>query len=389
MLTPVLKNIIVKYLNKEASASEMETLDLWLKDEAHLKIFNSYVQTNHLIDSNVLKFDAEISKNQLLAMISNENRVVKMRTYYRVASYAAVFVTLMALGFLFKDQLLLNNNQGSSIQTKVADNNIKIGSDKATLTLADGSEVILNKGASYQTAYADSDGEALVYKNEDDQTTEVVYNVLTIPRGGQFFIQLTDGTKIWLNSESQLKYPVAFVKGKTRQVELLYGEAYFEVSPSKSNYGDAFKVQSSMQTVEVLGTQFNIKAYKEESEIYTTLIEGKVRINKGSENKTLQPGQQSIISADSVISVIMTDVNMETAWKQGLFSFKDKSLKEIMIVLARWYDVDISFENEDLQKIRFKGVLSKDQALEDILLTIKNLKVIKDYEIHKNKVLLK
>lgn len=389
MLTPVLKNIIVKYLNKEASASEMETLDLWLKDEAHLKIFNSYVQTNHLIDSNVLKFDAEISKNQLLAMISNENRVVKMRTYYRVASYAAVFVTLMALGFLFKDQLLLNNNQGSSIQTKVADNNIKIGSDKATLTLADGSEVILNKGASYQTAYADSDGEALVYKNEDDQTTEVVYNVLTIPRGGQFFIQLTDGTKIWLNSESQLKYPVAFVKGKTRQVELLYGEAYFEVSPSESNYGDAFKVQSSMQTVEVLGTQFNIKAYKEESEIYTTLIEGKVRINKGNENKTLQPGQQSIISADSVISVIMTDVNMETAWKQGLFSFKDKSLKEIMIVLARWYDVDISFENEDLQKIRFKGVLSKDQALEDILLTIKNLKVIKDYEIHKNKVLLK
>ena len=389
MLTPVLKNIIVKYLNKEASASEMETLDLWLKDEAHLKIFNSYVQTNHLIDSNVLKFDAEISKNQLLAMISNENRVVKMRTYYRVVSYAAVFVTLMALGFLFKDQLLLNNNQGSSIQTKVADNNIKIGSDKATLTLADGSEVILNKGASYQTAYADSDGEALVYKNEDDQTTEVVYNVLTIPRGGQFFIQLTDGTKIWLNSESQLKYPVAFVKGKTRQVELLYGEAYFEVSPSESNYGDAFKVQSSMQTVEVLGTQFNIKAYKEESEIYTTLIEGKVRINKGNENKTLQPGQQSIISADSVISVIMTDVNMETAWKQGLFSFKDKSLKEIMIVLARWYDVDISFENEDLQKIRFKGVLSKDQALEDILLTIKNLKVIKDYEIHKNKVLLK
>ena len=389
MLTPVLKNIIVKYLNKEASASEMETLDLWLKEEAHLKIFNSYVQTNHLIDSNVLKFDAEISKNQLLVMISNENRVVKMRTYYRVASYAAVFVTLMALGFLFKDQLLLNNNQGSSIQTKVADNNIKIGSDKATLTLADGSEVILNKGASYQTAYADSDGEALVYKNEDDQTTEVVYNVLTIPRGGQFFIQLTDGTKIWLNSESQLKYPVAFVKGKTRQVELLYGEAYFEVSPSESNYGDAFKVQSSMQTVEVLGTQFNIKAYKEESEIYTTLIEGKVRINKGNENKTLQPGQQSIISADSVISVIMIDVNMETAWKQGLFSFKDKSLKEIMIVLARWYDVDISFENEDLQKIRFKGVLSKDQALEDILLTIKNLKVIKDYEIHKNKVLLK
>ena len=389
MLTPVLKNIIVKYLNKEASASEMETLDLWLKDEAHLKIFNSYVQTNHLIDSNVLKFDAEISKNQLLAMISNENRVVKMRTYYRVVSYAAVFVTLMALGFLFKDQLILINNQGSTIQTKVADNNIKIGSDKATLTLADGSEVILNKGASYQTAYADSDGEALVYKNEDDQTTEVVYNVLTIPRGGQFFIQLTDGTKIWLNSESQLKYPVAFVKGKTRQVELLYGEAYFEVSPSESNYGDAFKVQSSMQTVEVLGTQFNIKAYKEESEIYTTLIEGKVRINKGNENKTLQPGQQSIISADSVISVIMTDVNMETAWKQGLFSFKDKSLKEIMIVLARWYDVDISFENEDLQKIRFKGVLSKDQALEDILLTIKNLKVIKDYEIHKNKVLLK
>lgn len=391
MLTPVIENIIVKYLNKEASSSELETLDFWLKDEAHLEIFKSYIKTNHLIDTNVLKFDTDTSKKQLLELISKEKKVIRLKTFYRVASYAAVLLVMLGIGFLVKDQLFVTNGVGSNPPINMVKSTIEIGTEKATLTLEDGSEVVLNKNTSYKTAYADSDGEALVYNDDvnDETSVEPVYNVLTIPRGGQFFIQLADGTKVWLNSESQLKYPVAFAKGKTREVTLVYGEAYFEVSPSTNHNGDTFMVQSEMQTVEVLGTQFNIKAYKDESDIYTTLVEGKVMISGAYDNTVLKPGQQSINSPNSSMVVVNADVNMETAWRQGLFSFKEKSLKDIMIVLSRWYDVDITFANKDLEKIRFKGVLSKEQELEDILSTIKNLKVINAYEINQNAILIK
>lgn len=389
MLTPVIENIIVKYLNREASTSEMEALEVWLIDKAHLEIFKSYVKTKYLIDANILKFNTDSSKKQLLSLISEETKVIKMRIYYRVASYAAVVVLFIAVGFLFKDGLFYSSDPETETQTEVVESDIKTGTDRATLTLEDGSDVILNKNRSYKSAYADSDGKALVYSTDNDNSRENFYNVLTIPRGGQFFIQLADGTKVWLNSESQLKYPVAFADGHMRQVELLYGEAYFEVSPSTSHNGDAFKVQLPLQTVEVLGTQFNIKAYQDESETYTTLIEGKVLVSNDKENRVLVPGQQSIVSSDTKMTVKKADVNLEIAWKQGLFSFKDKSLKEIMIVLSRWYDVDISFENKDLEKMRFKGVLSKKQRLEDILSTIENMKVINGYDIHEEQILIK
>lgn len=389
MLTPVIENIIVKYLNKEASATELDTLDQWLENDSHLKIFESYVKTSHLVDANLVKFDTETAKEKLLALIAEEKKVINMKPLFRVARYAAVLMVLMGVAFLFKDQLFLKNDQSVENDIKVVENTIEVGTDKATLTLEDGSKITLQKGTSYETLYAESDGEALVYQSEEEQPTEVVYNVLTIPRGGQFFVQLSDGTKVWLNSESELQYPKGFIAGKPRKVELVYGEAYFEVSPSAAHNGAVFKVISRDQQIEVLGTQFNLKAYQDEQITYTTLVEGKVMVNQGNDNQILNPGQQSITSADSKIIVKQADVKLETAWRQGLFSFKDKSLKKIMKVLSRWYDVDITFENEALENIRFKGVLSKDQSLEDILLTIKKLKVIKDFEIHKNQVLIK
>lgn len=389
MLTPVIENIIVKYLNKEASATELDTLDQWLENDSHLKIFESYVKTSHLVDANLVKFDTETAKEKLLALIAEEKKVINMKPLFRVARYAAVLMVLMGVAFLFKDQLFLKNDQSVENDIKVVENTIEVGTDKATLTLEDGSKITLQKGTSYETLYAESDGEALVYQSEEEQPTEVVYNVLTIPRGGQFFVQLSDGTKVWLNSESELKYPKGFIAGKPRKVELVYGEAYFEVASSTLHKGAGFKVISENQEIEVLGTQFNIRAYQDEQITYTTLVEGKVMVNKGNDNQILNPGQQSITSADSKIIVKQADVKLETAWRQGLFSFKDKSLKKIMKVLSRWYDVDITFENEALENIRFKGVLSKDQSLEDILLTIKKLKVIKDFEIHKNQVLIK
>ncbi|WP_396187505.1 FecR family protein, partial [Flavobacterium sp.] len=199
-----------------------------------------------------------------------------------------------------------------------------------------------------------------------------------------------DGTKVWLNSETQLKYPVAFTDGATRQIELVYGEAYFEVSPSTKHKGAKFKVLNQSQEVQVLGTQFNIKAYRDETNVYTTLVEGKVAVSNSKINKILKPSEKSNLNLlEKTIAISKVDVYNEISWKDGVFSFRKKPLGEIMKVLSRWYDIEVQFENQDSKNARFNGVLGKEQKIEDILKRIKKFKVIKDYEIKNKKVIIK
>jgi ferric-dicitrate binding protein FerR (iron transport regulator) len=250
--------------------------------------------------------------------------------------------------------------------------------------------VILKNGNTVQTKNATSNGAQIVYKTNQQTQTKIAYNYLTIPRGGQFFIKLSDGTKVWLNSESQLKFPVAFTDGETRQVELVYGEAYFDVSPSTKHRGAKFKVYNKSQEVEVVGTEFNIKAYKDETNVFTTLVEGKVNVTVDNKKQKLLPNQQLNLNINTNVSVLNTvDVYNEIAWKEGVFSFKRKSLEEIMVVLSRWYDLDVKFENPNLKKLGFNGTVGKDQKIEEILETIKSYGAIKEYKITNKTVILK
>ena len=282
------------------------------------------------------------------------------------------------------------DNPPSETTPIIVNNTIESGSNKATLTLENGIEVPLEKETKYVAANATSNGEELVYKTQNNAKSEIVYNYLTIPRGGQFQLQLADGTKVWLNSETKLKFPVAFIEGQTRQVELLYGEAYFEVSPSSNHNGSRFNVKTQLQNIEVLGTAFNIKAYQNDTNIYTTLVEGMVDINSMGITRQLLPNQQSILNLDSEkLTINNIDVYNEISWKNGLFSFKGKPLKEIMIVLARWYDIDFEFNDESLENVKFNGVLLKKQSLEEILTIIKETEFINAYEITAKKITIK
>jgi ferric-dicitrate binding protein FerR (iron transport regulator) len=318
---------------------------------------------------------------------SEELKVIPITPFYstpffRVAAAAAV-VLLVSLSVVY------NTNYNKKNSPTVAHKNIEIGSNKATLTLQDGSVIELEKGKAYSTGNVSSNGEKLVY-NSRNGAIAISNNLLTIPRGGQFFVQLSDSTKVWLNSESQLKYPVAFVDGETRQVELVYGEAYFEVSPSTKHNGSKFKVKTQVQNVEVIGTEFNIKAYRDETSIYTTLVKGKVAISNSTVKEFLQPNEQSKINFNSnTISISKVDVYNEISWRKGLFVFKGMPLKEIAKVLSRWYDADIVFADPALGNVKFNGVLNKNQKLEDILTTIKNINFINAYEIKDHKVILK
>ncbi|MGS2764343.1 FecR family protein [Sinomicrobium sp. M5D2P9] len=303
--------------------------------------------------------------------------------------YVAAALIVLLFGFSY---MVLRDMQQDNIPAVVnADTVIKTGTDKATLTLEDGSEVPLEAAASYRTKNAQSNGKQIVYKQATaSEAVQTVYNYLTIPRGGQFFVQLSDGTKVWLNSESRLKYPVAFTDGETRVVELLYGEACFEVSPSTNHKGARFKVHTQIQEVEVLGTEFNIRAYRDESNVYTTLVEGKVAVNTPDAKQTLTPGQQLDLDLENNNTTISyVDVYNVISWKKGLFSFKSMPLKEIAKILSRWYDVDIEFADTALEEVRFNGVLGKDQDLEEILKNIQNTNFISAYEIKNKKITIR
>jgi ferric-dicitrate binding protein FerR (iron transport regulator) len=236
------------------------------------------------------------------------------------------------------------------------------GSDKAVLTLADGSTVTLDSAGKQvlrqgNTAIRQLNGQ-LQYESSD-AGKEISYNTLTTPRGGQYQLLLPDGTGVWLNAGSSLRYPVAF-RGKERKV-ILTGEAYFEVA---HNDQQPFRIQVGDQLVEDLGTHFNINAYADEPEMKTTLLEGSVKVG----NVVLKPGEQALVNKQGDISV-KKGINTADAiaWKSGFFVFKDANLKTVMREIARWYDVTVIYQPDVNNSQQFSGRIDRSLTLSQVL----------------------
>lgn len=389
-----MKELFEKYIKRECSQDELQQIIAYFKNskdlsgvptiEAVYKLLKDYPDMEETVANRIHENILRIAKKQ-------EHKLPKKKTYNWRYAAAAVIIGVFATSYFFNNSF----NNSTSIDAIVnsapvlPSSIIHAGTNKAVLTLEDGSLVTLGEGNNYQAKNANSNGEQIIYKNRDSKSSEIAYNYLTIPRGGQFYIVLSDGTEVWLNSESQLKYPVSFTEGVTRQVELVYGEAYFDVSPSTDHKGAKFKVLNQFQEVEVIGTEFNIKAYKDEANILTTLIEGKVSIENGISVQNLIPNQQSNLDIkNNSITVAKINVEGEMSWKKGIFSFDEESLKDIMKVISRWYDVDIIFENPDLKSVKFNGILDKQQSIEEVLLIMKS-STINNYEIKNKTILLK
>ena len=364
--------LIIRLIENKISDRESDILKEWLQDEAHLEYFNDFIEINYLIVSKS-SFDYKPSlENIKTAFNKRKNKI----TY--LYKYAAAILIFVSAGYFF-----LTKDNSQITEPIIVNNNIKAGTDKATLTLEDGTEVILEKGENYIADNVSSNGEEIEYNSASNSKQEIAYNYLTIPRGGQYFVKLSDGTQVWLNSESKLKYPVNFIEGKTREVELVYGEAYFDVSPSTNHKGSEFKVASEEQMIKVLGTEFNVKAYRDDSNIYTTLVEGSIALNNTLEGTILTPNQQALLNKETQkIEVKTVDATKETLWRSGVFSFRGTSLREVTKVLSRWYDVDFIIKDETLYDITFKGVLGKDQNIEDVLNTIITSRKLSNYEIN-------
>ncbi len=401
------------YTAQEMTEEQFKTLREWINQSPENKQqFSDYLLFYKKASRIGLVQTLDKSKawNRIIAqlkqpLVQSVKKKKPLRKLYWKYAAAASIVLMVAL------TIFLNNREDipQFEEAIIINNQIKTGTDKATLTLADGSNITLEKGRVYQSANVSSNGEEIIYlpvrqtdlsaeqkdlpAGQADQKIagrDTSYNYLTIPRGGQFLLTLSDGSRVWLNSESHLKYPVTFTEGQPRQVELIYGEAYFDVSPATQHKGSAFKVINNAQEVRVLGTKFNIKAYKDETNIYTTLVEGKVAVNASGYKQTLSPGQQSILDRETLtLAVAVVNPENETSWRTGIFNFKRLPLKDIMKVLSRWYDMEVIFENKALESQRFIGAISKQQSIEEILTAIRNTDIINTYEINNKTVIIK
>jgi ferric-dicitrate binding protein FerR (iron transport regulator) len=292
---------------------------------------------------------------------------IKRRNWIRYAAAAAIVVVLGTSIYYFTQS---GSDKTLAAQPVPVTKDIDPGKEGAILTLKDGTTVILdNRGnglvATQNGANVMLDNGQLVYNNNKGNT-QVAYNTVTTPRGRQFQLVLSDGTKVWLNAASSLTYPTAFV-GKERRVEVT-GEVYFEVT--HLNDGKPFFVKVNDKTeIQVLGTHFNINSYNDEASINTTLLEGSVKIINGNNKTLLKPGQQAQINnltRASIKVVDEVDVEKVMAWKNGRFYFDDASLGEVMRQLQRWYDIEVVYE-KGVPQFEFIGKLSKDLPLSGVL----------------------
>jgi len=320
--------------------------------------------------------DEQEHRDRILAHIrSGMNGSLPRRRSRWLPAVAAAVLLLAGAGSLWWG-LGRSGDRAPQIAEATPATVIRPVTDKATLTLGDGSTVNLEAAkdgsiTASGAAHIDRQAARLVYKTgqatgatEARTPAVMAYNTLTTPRGGLYSIILPDGTKAWLNASSSLRYPVVF-RGATREVTLT-GEGYFEVAP---NAAQPFVVRVGSVTVNVLGTHFDVMAYDDEPAITTTLLVGAVNVQVGDRQQKLIPGEQAqLIKDDNRLLSATADVDQAIAWKNGIFKFKSEDIRSVMRKVSRWYDVDVTFEGTINE--HFTGAVPRGADVRELLKTM-------------------
>ena len=345
-------SLIKKSLIKDLSDKEQKELDQLLDDQSLQDVYKELSDRGYL-KKQFMEYEKYSSPKAYREFKERRGHSGRIRIVRWVAVVAAVWV--LALGVTL---WMTFGKKENVAPLPVASKIIPAGEKKATVTLADGTEVhveeitarvLQEKGMNIEYR----NGE-IVYHKSEEETTEVVYNKLEVPRGGECMIKLDDGTKVWVNAETKLKYPVVFV-GDRREV-VLEGEAFFDVAKNEK----PFIVKTSFGDVRVLGTAFGISAYASEPESYTTLVRGKVSVEReGMKPVVILPGEQVVTFKDGKMIKQEVDVEEFVGWKDGIYVFKEKSLGEIMKTLERWYNISVDFQDKSLVDLPFTGNLKR------------------------------
>jgi transmembrane sensor len=288
----------------------------------------------------------------------------------RIASIAALLLICISITGYFLFHVDDGPKKGTLAQI---DQDILPGGNKAVLTLSNGHKIILSAAKhgvlvsqSNIRINKSSDGQLTYEATKGDHASHIAYDTLTTPAGGIYNVELADGSKIWLNSSTSIRFPETF-NPKERKIELITGEAYFEVT---HNLSAPFRVATPHGIIEDLGTHFNINSYNDESAEKTTLLEGSVSVKSNDQKIVLQPGQQALIDNNSgVASIVVSTVDLEEtiAWKNGLFLFNNENLESIMRKISRWYNVKIEYQDQSVKKEVFLGSLSRFKNASEVM----------------------
>jgi len=366
--------LISRELSGNASPDELQELQNWL-DEApgNKTIYNTLKSQSQW--GNRKKILAEYDqKNEWEKLESQIDKQIDKHRYFKRSLFryaAAAVVILMITGtWFYLERQKIPVEQTAELQI----NDIVPGGNKAILTLADGSKIVLDSAKTGTLAtqggseIIKQDDGKLIYANSSPyEGSQVRMNTIETPRGGEYFVELPDGSKAWLNAASSIKFPAEFTK-KERRVEIS-GEVYFEVE--KNNVPFIVEVVNKTE-VKVLGTHFNVNAYADEYTMRTTLIEGSVLVGQ----VTLKPGQQSELDSEGVIRVKEVNTSLYTAWKDGRFIFKDTPLEDIMRNMSRWYDFEVFYADSSLKGLCFTGNIPRETSVEEIFILLGKTKRI-------------
>ncbi|PTT00941.1 hypothetical protein DBR11_08625 [Pedobacter sp. HMWF019] len=342
-------NLLDKYNNGQANDDEKAYVESWYLAQGDS---TQFPQARDLLE------DFFNSRKILHMHMHGKQSLVLLR---RIIAGAAIVILCLSIGYYWH----LRVTSRPTLKEQVVKSGIKPVGNKASLLLSNGKRIQLEDGKS--GAVAEEAGIKIIKKANGQLVYEaiggrasdlknVLYNTIETPRGGQYQVNLPDGTKVWLNAGTVFRYPVCFGVAKERRVELT-GEGYFEVAKDKRH---PFIVHSPAQEVEVLGTHFNINAYIEEPAVKTTLVEGSVSVYTLNKKNVLnpvllKPGQQAVLDTHGLV-VHEADTEQEIAWKNGVFLFNDEPLELIMRRISRWYDVDIEYQGGDRKQLYGGGV---------------------------------
>ncbi|RAJ93205.1 FecR family protein [Larkinella arboricola] len=355
-----IKELLKRFRQGTCTDEERELLELWFEKTSSQSKWN---------------WESDRAREQMRARMRagiqtalKEERVVTRKLWPWLSAAASVALLLVGGWFYWSKE-----NRSSASEAHYHTAAVAPGSNQAMLTLADGSTILVDAAATgvlstQGSSQVTKTGEGrLEYKDAGTASAPSGRNTLSVPKGATFKVTLPDGTAVWLNSATQLIYPAS--NSVSERIVELHGEAYFEVSPDKNR---PFKVVSGDTEVRVTGTHFNVAAYEDEPQVYTTLAEGQVIISNKGSKETLRPGQQAITEPSGLLQIREVDVESWLAWKEGYFVFDDQDLRSVMKMAARWYDVEVTYEGHVPNK-RFGGTFSKSKDLKGLLTYLEQL----------------
>ncbi len=382
-----ISNLIAKEIQESIDEDEKRILQQWIDESSeHNEIYNSIKSKNWYLDNKTKLLNYNPKTDWVIIRDRIKSKSKTKHLYISLSRWAAIFILLFTIAFL------INNYVEKDITEKIAQPIIQPGVKGAKLIMDDGRVIPLKSDTSFTLIEKDGSlitkiASQLNYIKAPENTRKEIFNTIKTEKGEEYTTTLADGTIVKLNAESEIKFPVSFIKNN-RTVEVK-GEVYFEVAHDKSK---PFFVTTGKSIVKVLGTKFNIRAYDDEYENLTTLVDGSVSIQHRYDDLSrieLVPGDQaSIITVNRKIKINKVDTDYYTAWTEGKFVFKNESLEYIIKQLQRWYDFEIEFANENLKGIRFGTRIDRYSDVNKIFTIMENTRLV-NVEQRGNKFLIK